>query len=274
MKFEEYFLKNNSFILMGDIREGIHPWSILHKISARITALNNDKGNALPDYYKSAFHTSSSAPVSSRGTKKHITALQTVMLDEDIYIEDMEIFIGKGTEIEFGAMIKGPAYISENCQIRHASYLRGGVIAGKGCVIGHCSEIKNSILMDESHAGHFNYVGDSILGHHVNLGAGTKLANLQFRTNKEIDSGLIKEIVIQGNYTENTGEATRTGLTKLGAIIGDYTEVGCNSVTSPASIIGANCWIYPNTSLTKGFYKPNSIIKNPSGNRCEITSRP
>src|SRR5690625_2885062 len=88
------------------------------------------------------------------------------------------ISIGKGTVVEAGAYIKGPCISGENCEIRHGAYIRGKLIMGNGCVIGHATEVKNTVFFDKAKAGHFAYVGDSILGNRVNLGAGTKCANL------------------------------------------------------------------------------------------------
>lgn len=135
-----------------------------------------------------------------------------------------QISIGKGTVIEPGAYIQGPCLIGRDCQIRHGAYIRGAVLTGNRCVIGHATEVKKSILLDEVHAAHFNYVGDSILGNRVNLGAGVKLANLRF------DS---KEIALNEG-----GEKILTGLKKLGAILGDDAQLGCNAVTNPGTVMG------------------------------------
>jgi NDP-sugar pyrophosphorylase family protein len=99
-------------------------------------------------------------------------------------------------------------------------------------------------------------VGDSILGNHVNLGAGTILANLQFRTRAELDEGRINEIIIVSG-----AEPVSTGLSKLGAVIGDYTEIGCNSVTAPGTMVKSGCWIYPNTTVPKGYHGPDKVIR-------------
>lgn len=127
------------------------------------------------------------------------------------------ISIGQGTVIEPGAYIAGPCIIGKNCEIRHSAYLRGFVVMGDGCVIG--SEIKSSILLNGVHAAHYNYVGDSILGNRVNLGAGVKLANLR------LDK---KQIAIEGIPTQRK---------KLGAIIGDDSQLGCNSVCNPGTVL-------------------------------------
>lgn len=156
-----------------------------------------------------------------------------------------EISIGEGTTIEPGAYIKGPCIIGKNCTIRHGAYIRGDVITGDKCVIGHDTEIKNSVMLDDSHAAHFAYVGDSILGNNVNLGAGTKCANLK------LDNGLIT-IVVEGQRIE-------TGLRKFGAIIGDGCQIGCNSVTNPGTLFGKLVLCYPCINVG-GFIPSRNLI--------------
>jgi len=158
------------------------------------------------------------------------------------------ISIGKGTVIEPGAYIKGPCIIGENCTIRQGAYIRGDVIVGDQCVVGHDSELKNSIMLNGSNAAHFAYVGDSILGNKVNLGAGSKLAN--FRLDH-------KEIYIHFN-----GEKISTGRRKFGAILGDGTQIGCNSVANPGVITGKNVQCYPCINFS-GFIPEESIIMSP-----------
>lgn len=161
-----------------------------------------------------------------------------------VHLIDPElIFIGKGTVIEPGAYIKGPCVIGENCSIRQGAYIRGDLIAGDRCVIGHDTEVKNSIFLNEANAAHFAYVGDSILGNKVNLGAGTKLANLRFDH---------EEIVI---------EKIRTGRKKLGAILGDGTQTGCNSVANPGTVTGKNVKCSPCINFG-GFIIESSLIKS------------
>lgn len=183
---------------------------------------------------------------------------QWIELLSPLYLEKFGIYIGKGTILEPTAVIKGPAVIGDNCEIRQGAYLRGNILTGNHCVLGHATEVKNSVIMDHTEMGHFNYIGDSILGSHVNLGAGTKLANLQFRSIQEKQEGFIHPIFIP-----ISGEMVETQMEKLGAILGDYVEMGCNSVTSPGSLLGKNCKVYPNTTLPKGFYPPDSFISPP-----------
>jgi len=158
---------------------------------------------------------------------------------------DGNISIGKNTIVEPGALIKGPTIIGDGTEIRQGAYIRGDVLVGNKCVVGHTTELKSCILLGESKAGHFAYIGDSILGK-VNLGAGTKLANL-----KLVESQVVLNI---------DGKKYETGLRKLGAILGDGVETGCNSTTTPGTLIGKNSLLYPNATA-RGYYPPNNIIK-------------
>src|SRR5208282_4403130 len=143
-----------------------------------------------------------------------------------------QVFIGEGTILEDGVMIKGPAIIGRNCRIRHNAYLRENVIIGDDCVVGNSTEIKNSLLFNHAVAPHYNYVGDSILGHQAHLGAGVKISNYKlFPGNIEV---------------EVDGQPFDTGLRKFGALLGDGVEIGCNAVLNPGSIIGRGAVIYPN----------------------------
>lgn len=141
------------------------------------------------------------------------------------------ISIGEGTVVESGAYIQGPCIIGKNCIIRHGAYIREDVVIGDECVIGHDTEVKHSIFLDHSSAAHFNYVGDSIIGNNVNLGAGVKCANLR------LDHEPI--------YILIGGEKVNTRLHKLGAIIGDGAQVGCNCVLNPGTLLGKNSFCFP-----------------------------
>ena len=167
-----------------------------------------------------------------------------------------KVFIGEGTLVEDGVMIKGPAIIGRNCEIRHNAYLRENVIIGDNCVVGNSTEIKNAILFNHAVAPHFNYVGDSILGHKAHLGAGVVLSNVKS---------------LPGNVTvEIDGKPFDTGLRKFGALLADGAEIGCNSVLNPGSIIGRGAVIYPNTNW-RGVLAPNMIAKNKAAQ--QIVSR-
>lgn len=162
----------------------------------------------------------------------------TVLMDDRIYI-------GRGTVVEPGVLIKGPAIIGDNTELRQGAYLRGDTLVGNGCVVGHTTELKSCVMLGGSKAGHFAYIGDSILGR-VNLGAGTKLANL-----KMVESDIVIDI---------KGKKYKTGLRKFGAILGDGVETGCNSVTTPGTLMGKDVLLYPNTTA-RGYYPPKTLIK-------------
>lgn len=157
------------------------------------------------------------------------------------------VFIGEGTEVEDGAMIKGPAIIGRNCQIRHNAYIREHVIVGDGCVVGNSCELKHAILFNGCQVPHFNYVGDSILGHQAHLGAGVKVSNVK------LDHSNV--------FVEVEGRPFDTGLRKFGALLGDGAEIGCNAVLNPGSIIGRRSLVYPNVSW-RGILPPDMIVKN------------
>ena len=173
------------------------------------------------------------------------------------HIDDRNaVVIGEGTVIEPGAFIQGPAIIGRNCQIRHGAYIRGDVVIGNDCIVGHASELKNCIILDTAQCPHFAYVGDSIVGRKVNLGAGTRLSNVPVLSVKDEKTGKRPSIKLQIK-----GKVYDTGLPKFGAIIGDGSQTGCNVVTNPGCLIGRNTLVYPNISLRKGYYPDNQIIK-------------
>ncbi len=147
---------------------------------------------------------------------------------------DSNVFIGEGTVVEDGAMIQGPAIIGRDCRIRHNAYIRGNVIVGDRCVVGNACELKNCMLFNDCQVPHFNYVGDSVLGHGAHLGAGVKISNLK---------------ITAGNVRVHAeGKPIDTGLRKFGALIGDHAQVGCNAVLNPGSILGRRAVVYPNVS--------------------------
>ena len=158
-----------------------------------------------------------------------------------------DVFIGAGTVIEAGALVHGPAWIGRNCRIGHGATLRGNVIVGDDCVVGHAAELKNAVLFNGCDVPHFNYVGDSVLGHRVHLGAGVMLSNYR---------------LIRGNVNVRLASGpVDSGLAKFGALIGDRTEIGCNTVLNPGAIIGRDCVLYPNVNFT-GVLPARRLVKN------------
>lgn len=168
-------------------------------------------------------------------------------LPRDIYEEVSEnVWIAKSAKVFPSAYIDGPCIICEDAEIRHCAFIRGSAIIGKGSIVGNSCEVKNSIIFDGVQTPHYNYVGDSILGYHSHLGAGSVTSNIKSdKTN----------ITVLAD-----GERVETGLRKFGALVGDGVEVGCNSVLCPGSVIGKNTTVYPLTRV-RGYIPENSIHK-------------
>jgi len=165
--------------------------------------------------------------------------LGTVM--DGAFVSD-NVYLGKGSVVQPGAWVHGPAIIGENCEIRHGAYVGANTLTGDNVVLGHASEINNSIFLNGARAPHFAFVGHSILGNNTNLGAGTKISNYKI-TGKEIEI-----------------EGIKTGTSKIGAIIGDNSSLGCNTVLQPGTFIGKNVFSY-SLSILKGFIPSNTIVK-------------
>lgn len=157
------------------------------------------------------------------------------------------IWAHKTCKIAKTAYINGPVIIDENAEIRHCAFIRGKAIIGKNSVVGNSTELKNVILFDNVQVPHYNYVGDSILGYKSHMGAGSITSNV--KSDKKL-------VAIKNGETK-----IETNLKKVGAMLGDYVEVGCGSVLNPGTIIGRNTNIYPLSSV-RGVVKENSIYKN------------
>ncbi len=157
-----------------------------------------------------------------------------------------DIWVAKTANVFPSAYLHGPLIICDNAEVRHCAFIRGTAIVGENCVVGNSTELKGSILFNNVQVPHYNYVGDSILGYKSHTGAGTITSNL--KSDKS-------EVTVSID-----NEKFPTGRKKLGAIIGDNTEVGCNSVLNPGTVLGKNCMIYP-LSMVRGFVEENSIYK-------------
>lgn len=164
-----------------------------------------------------------------------------------VIVSDL-VDIGPGVLVESGAYIDGPTIIGANTAIRQGAYIRGSVLTGQGCVVGHATEAKNAVMLDEAKAGHFAYIGDSILGRQVNLGAGTKLANFK-----------VSPTPIR--FRARNGGQLALKRRKLGAIIGDQCSLGCNSVTNPGAILSPKCLVSPNFAVPPGYHAPETYFK-------------
>ncbi|WP_167958695.1 acyltransferase [Anaerosporobacter faecicola] len=156
------------------------------------------------------------------------------------------VWIAKSAKVAKTAFINGPAIIGKEAEVRHCAFIRGNAIVGEGAVVGNSTELKNVILFNKVQVPHYNYVGDSILGYRSHMGAGSITSNVKS------DKTLV-EISIRG-------ERMKTNLKKMGAMLGDHVEVGCNSVLNPGTIIGRNSNIYP-LSMVRGYVEAGSIYK-------------
>ena len=168
-------------------------------------------------------------------------------LDANIYERKGEnIWVAKSAKVAPTAFLGGPCIIGEHTEVRHCAFIRGSALVGNGCVVGNSVELKNVIIFDDVQVPHYNYVGDSILGYHSHMGAGSITSNVKAdKTN----------VVIKSET-----DSIETGLKKVGAFLGDYAEIGCNSVLNPGTVIGRNSNVYP-LSMVRGVVPANSIYK-------------
>lgn len=169
-------------------------------------------------------------------------------LPSDIFEKRGEnIWVAKNANVAPTACLNGPLIIDEEAEIRHCAFIRGNAIVGKGAVVGNSTELKNVILFNKVQTPHYNYVGDSILGFKSHMGAGSITSNVKS------DKTLV--VVKAGD------EQIETGIKKVGAMLGDNVEVGCNSVLNPGTIIGKGSQVYP-VSCVRGVIPENSIYKD------------
>lgn len=169
-------------------------------------------------------------------------------LPTEEYISPAEnVWIHKSATVAPTAYIGAPCIIGENTEVRHCAFIRGSALIGKNCVVGNSTEVKNAILFDNVQVPHYNYVGDSILGYKSHMGAGSVTSNVKSD----------KTLVV----LRSKDERHETGLKKFGAILGDFVEVGCNSVLNPGTVIGRNTNVYP-LSCVRGEIPADSIYKS------------
>ncbi len=160
-----------------------------------------------------------------------------------------EIWVAKSANVAPTAFLNGPLIIDEEAEIRHCAFVRGSAIVGRGSVVGNSTELKNVVIFNSVQVPHYNYVGDSVLGYKSHMGAGSITSNIKSD----------RTVVVIKDQTERL----ETGLKKIGAMLGDYVEVGCNSVLNPGTVIGRGSNIYPLSSV-RGVIPANSIYKNRS----------
>ncbi len=170
-------------------------------------------------------------------------------LPEEIYEKRGEdIWVAKNANVAPTACLNGPLIIDEEAEVRHCAFVRGNAIVGKGAVVGNSTELKNVVLFNKVQVPHYNYVGDSVLGFKSHMGAGSITSNVKSD----------KTLVV----VKNGEEKIETGLKKMGAMLGDHVEVGCNSVLNPGTVIGRNSNVYP-TSCVRGVIPAGHIFKRP-----------
>ena len=201
-----------------------------------------DLGHTLAAEYLSAYTHPWEA---LKGLKEFILRLGRTL--PEIYAEISPGVWGHGeAKIAPTAYLGAPCIIGAGTEVRHGAFIRGSALVGEGCVVGNSAEIKNAVLFDGVQTPHYNYVGDSILGYKSHMGAGAVTSNVK--------SDKSPVVVRDGE------ERTETGLKKLGAMLGDFVEVGCNSVLNPGTVVGRNTNIYP-LSCVRGTIPPDSIYK-------------
>jgi NDP-sugar pyrophosphorylase family protein len=175
-----------------------------------------------------------------------ILKLGASLSPEEYELRGENVWVAKSAKVFDSAYLHGPCIIGPETEVRQCAFVRGNALVGAGCVVGNSAELKNVIIFDNVQVPHYNYVGDSILGYRSHMGAGSITSNVKS------DKTLV---------TINTGaERIVTGLKKIGAMLGDHVEVGCNSVLNPGSVVGRNTNIYP-LSMVRGFIPANSIYK-------------
>ena len=159
-----------------------------------------------------------------------------------------DVWIAKSANVFPSAYIHGPAIIGKEAEVRHCAFIRGNALVGEGAVVGNSTELKNVVLFNKVQVPHYNYVGDSVLGFKSHMGAGSITSNVKSD----------KTLVV----VKNGEEKIETGLKKMGAMLGDHVEVGCNSVLNPGTVIGRNSNVYP-TSCVRGVIPAGHIFKRP-----------
>lgn len=177
--------------------------------------------------------------------KDFILKIGPTLSDEYILYKD-NVWVHKSVKISDKADINAPVIIGEDTEIRPGAFIRGSAIIGKNCVIGNSTEVKNAIIFDNCQCPHYNYVGDAILGEHAHTGAGVILSNVKSD---------------KSNVVIKDDEKHEAGLRKMSAILGDYADIGCNSVLCPGTIIGKHTNVYPLT-MVRGVIGDNKIVKS------------
>lgn len=180
------------------------------------------------------------------GVKELILALGSRLNDSDYRLWGQAVWVHRTAQVAPTAFLGGPCIIGPETEVRHCAFIRGSALVGAGCVVGNSVELKNVILFDGVQVPHYNYVGDSILGYRAHMGAGSVTSNVKS------DRTLV--------VIHNEGEALETGRKKVGAFLGDFAEIGCNSVLNPGTVVGRHTNVYP-TSCVRGAVPAKSVYK-------------
>lgn len=180
-----------------------------------------------------------------KGIKDLILSLGENLSKEEYTEVSPTVWVHNTAKVAPTAYLGAPCIIGANTEVRHCAFIRGSALVGEGCVVGNSTELKNVILFDSVQVPHYNYVGDSILGYKSHMGAGSITSNV--KSDKSL-------VVINGP------EKIPTGIKKVGALLGDFVEVGCNSVLNPGTVVGRNSNVYP-LSCVRGVVPANSIYK-------------
>ncbi len=181
-----------------------------------------------------------------KGIKEYIVSLGKSLLETEYKEISPNVWVHVSAKIAPSAYLGAPCIVGAGTEVRHCAFIRGSALVGENCVVGNSVELKNVILFDNVQVPHYNYVGDSILGYKSHMGAGSITSNVKS------DKTLVR--------VKNGEESIETGLKKMGAMLGDFVEVGCNSVLNPGTVIGRNTNVYP-LSCVRGVIPANSIFK-------------
>ena len=179
--------------------------------------------------------------------KEYILKLGPTLSSDEFDNPSEGVWIAKDAKVYPSAYIGAPCIIDHGAEVRHCAFIRESAIVGKNSVVGNSCEVKNAVIFDNCEVPHYNYVGDSVLGYHAHMGAGSVTSNVKSDR---------KNVVVKSD-----DEQMETGRRKFGAMLGDWCEIGCNAVLNPGSIVGRNATVYP-TTCSRGVVPANSIKKN------------
>lgn len=193
------------------------------------------------------------------GIGDEIRRIGAGLSEEEYEKRGEDIWVARSAKVAPTACLNGPCIVGKDAEVRHCAFIRGKALIGEGAVVGNSTELKNVILFDKVQVPHYNYVGDSILGYKAHMGAGSITSNV--KSDKTLVSITIKE-------GDQPAEKLATGIKKVGAMLGDHVEVGCNSVLNPGTVVGRNSRVYPLSSV-RGYVPADRVYKN-KNEICEV----